>query len=209
MFDVNNRFWQFLNKMIDQILLTFVWLACSLPIITFGASTTAYFKISMELHQDIEGAMFRDFFREFRCCFRRSTLVWLIQLAAWVLLIQDVYLCWLMNNQIGWFLIPVLVILGALFWIVCLFTWPLLSHSSMPLKSVWRHSARLMITYLPHGLSMLALIALGVVVILLVPYITVFVPGLVFYQYSRIFTWILERDERLGGQLDRRKARFV
>ena len=209
MFDVNNRFWQFLNKMIDQILLTFLWILCSLPIITFGASTAAYFKISMELHQDIEGAMFRDFFREFGRCFRRATLVWLVQMAVWFFLIQDVYLCWLMGNQIGWFLIPVILILGALFWIVCLFTWPLLSHSSVGFKEIWRQAARLMITYLPYGLSCLALIGIGVVIILLVPYITVFIPGPVFYQYSRVFTWMFDKDERLQGLLDLRKARFV
>ncbi len=209
MFDVNNRFWQFLNKMMDQILLTFVWVLCSVPVITFGASTTAYFKISVELHQDIEGAIFRDFFKEFGRCFKRATLVWLLQLAVWFFLIQDVYLCWLMNNQIGWFLIPVIVILGILFWIACLFTWPLLSHSSMPLKEIWRHAVRLMITYLPYGVTCLALIVIGVVVILLVPYIAIFIPGPVFYQYSRIFTWVMEKDERLQPLLDLKKARFV
>ena len=138
MFDVNNRFWQFLNKMTDQFLLSLLWLLCSVPIITFGASTTAFFAISMELQQDEEGTMYRDFFRIFRSEFRRGTLVWLTQLAVFAVVAADLRLCWLMDSAAGWFLLPVIAMLGLLFLIVSFFTWPLLSHSSASLPQIWR-----------------------------------------------------------------------
>ncbi len=209
MFDVDNRFWQFLNKMADQIVLSFFWIACSVPIVTAGASTTAFFKQSMELHQGIEGRLFGGFFQEFKRCFGRATVNWLIQLAVLLFVAYDVYLCWLMNSQIGWFLIPILVVMGLVFWMTGAFTWPLLSHSSMPLKQIWRQAARLMITYLPHALTLVMWIVIGAVIILAVPQITVIVPGLIFYQYSRIFAWIFRKDPMLEPLLDLRKALFV
>ena len=42
-FNINNPFWTFMGKLVDVVVLHFIWLVCSLPVVTFGASTTALY----------------------------------------------------------------------------------------------------------------------------------------------------------------------
>ena len=59
---------------------------CSLPIITAGASTTALFYCTLKLHKDGDIRVIYDFFRSFKQNFKQSTLIWILMLAAGVLI---------------------------------------------------------------------------------------------------------------------------
>lgn len=201
-FDVNNPFWQFLNKMTDQFLLSLLWLACSIPLVTFGASTTAFFSVSMRLHEDLEGSLLKEFFQEFRRCFKRSTGIWLVQLAVFALVAVDLWVCCKMDRKIGWFLVPVIATLGVLLLVMSLFTWPLASRSSAPLRKLWMSARYTTISYLQHGISMLLMAGLAVVIADLLPYAAPVLPSVVCYQYARIYVWVFHRDLRVQAILD-------
>ena len=54
-FNINNPFWTFMGKLVDVVVLHFVWLVCSLPVVTFGASTTAlYYALLKDTRADGE-----------------------------------------------------------------------------------------------------------------------------------------------------------
>jgi uncharacterized membrane protein YesL len=60
-----------------------VWLVCSLPVFTLGASTTALYAVSIKLIRETEGtSIVRQFWRAFRENFRQATQLWLMFLAA-------------------------------------------------------------------------------------------------------------------------------
>lgn len=59
--------------------LNILWLLCSLPIITIGASFTALNYSCMKLHKE-EGYLTENFFRSFKENFGQSTILWLIYL---------------------------------------------------------------------------------------------------------------------------------
>lgn len=44
LFALDGKFNQFMSKAADLLLLNLMWMICSLPIITIGASTTALFE---------------------------------------------------------------------------------------------------------------------------------------------------------------------
>lgn len=67
------RIFGFLGKLIA---LNLLWIVCSLPVVTAGASTTALFYCTLRLHKDGEVRVLRDFFKSFRQNFRQSTIVW-------------------------------------------------------------------------------------------------------------------------------------
>lgn len=69
------RIFGFLGKLIA---LNLLWMVCSLPIITAGASTTAMFYCVLKLHKDKDVRVFRDFFKSFKQNFRQSTIVWIL-----------------------------------------------------------------------------------------------------------------------------------
>ena len=67
-----------------------MWLVCSLPIITIGASTTALIYSCMKLHKE-EGYATKNFFISFKENFKQSTIIWLIYVAVGAILTADLY----------------------------------------------------------------------------------------------------------------------
>lgn len=86
-----HQFFLFLGKLIG---LNLLWMICSIPIITIGASTTALFYCTLKLHKDQDISTWRFFWRSFRSNFLQSTLIWILLLAA-------VLLLWLERIAIG------------------------------------------------------------------------------------------------------------
>ena len=202
LFNVNNSFWQFLNKMADQFLLSLLWLLCSLPLITAGAATASFLTVSMKLYKNEEGRLTGEFFTVFRACFRRSTLLGLTQILLFAVVAADLRICYIMQRKIGYFLLPAFAILGLLVLMTAFFTWPLVTHSDAPILQIWKTAAYIVISYLPHALAMLVLAVLGAAVACMVPSISVMLPGIVVYQYARVYAWIFDRDTRVQALLN-------
>ncbi len=76
--------------MFDLILLNILWLLCSVPFITIGASTTALYSVTLKMAANEEGYIIRGFWDAFKKSFKQSTLVWLILLAVGAVLGMDI-----------------------------------------------------------------------------------------------------------------------
>ena len=70
-----------LTKLTYSAYLNILWLICSLPIFTIGASTTALFYCTLKMAEDRDEGLTRMFFRAFRSNFKPATKLWLILLA--------------------------------------------------------------------------------------------------------------------------------
>ena len=80
---------RFLNLVADLVALHVLWLLCSLPIVTMGASTTALYYASMRRIRTDESHVHQNFFRSFRQNFRQSTILWLMMLVVGAVLLLD------------------------------------------------------------------------------------------------------------------------
>ena len=87
--DIDNPVIRFIIKIFDCMLLSVLWLAFSLPIITMGASNTAlYAAVFHHIRRD-ESYLWRSFWGAFKENFKRSTLAWLPMLAMILFLAYD------------------------------------------------------------------------------------------------------------------------
>ena len=59
-----------LTKLTYSAYLNILWLICSLPIFTIGASTTALFYCTLKMAEDRDEGLTRMFFRAFRSNFK-------------------------------------------------------------------------------------------------------------------------------------------
>lgn len=76
-----------LGKLADLVFCNILFIVCSLPVVTIGASLTALYRCTLSIAADTEDSViFRQFFEAFRRSFRRSTLLWLICLGAGLVL---------------------------------------------------------------------------------------------------------------------------
>ena len=93
-FSYESKFSQLLLKLCYACCLNLLWIVCSLPIFTIGASTTALYYASLKLVRDEESHIGAQFFRSFKENFKQATVLWLILLGVGLFLGADVYLVW-------------------------------------------------------------------------------------------------------------------
>ena len=76
LFDMTNPFWSFVGKLLDVVVLHLLWILCCLPVVTFGASTTALCYVLMKEAADRGSHYYRMFFEAFRAnLFKGSVMV--------------------------------------------------------------------------------------------------------------------------------------
>ena len=191
LFNPENKFWNFMGKITDVACMSILWLITSLPIITIGASTAAFYAFTLDAIQDNEGRVLSSYFSAFRENFKKSTLIWLIQLLAMVFMAVNLFAAWnfyLAKGALG---------LGVLSMALCgmlivmgtgVFVYPILVCYDFPVKKIIADSFVMAIRN-PHvTVSVLVLFALTGVGVY-------FVSGLFFFWFglgiffSSYFIW--------------------
>lgn len=77
MFHEDNFFFNGINKILDYIFVSFLWLLCCIPIITIGASTTALYYTTNKVIRNERGDILPEFFKSFRSAFKQATGFWI------------------------------------------------------------------------------------------------------------------------------------
>ena len=104
LFNPENKFWNFMGKLADVACMSILWLITSLPIFTIGASTAAFYSFTLDAVQDKEGSVWSSYFSAFRKHFKKSTLIWLVQIVLFAFLLLNLYAAWnfyLMKGLLG------------------------------------------------------------------------------------------------------------
>ena len=92
LFDIDSPLMNVLNKLADLIILNFLTFICCIPIITIGASMTALHHVLLKIVRNEEGYVVKSFFKSFKQNFWQATVIWLIMLAAFLVLLGDFYI---------------------------------------------------------------------------------------------------------------------
>ncbi len=119
-FNPENKMWNSIGKLADTTVLSFLWVLTSLPIITMGASTAAFFDFSFKMVRDHEGMVFSAYFKGLKKHFFKGTLINLVSLAFYIFIFWDFRLALAYYRSGGGFLALTLAI--CLFAIACVFT---------------------------------------------------------------------------------------
>lgn len=93
LFNINSSFYQALTKIGNLVILNLLFLFCSLPVVTIGASCTALYTVTLKMAKDRENYIVKEFFHAFKKNFKQSTIIWLILLLLAIVLLVDINLC--------------------------------------------------------------------------------------------------------------------
>lgn len=99
-----------LNRLIECVLLSALWLVTSLPVVTIGAATTARYDVVFHLIKDDDKGILSAYFSSFKNNFKRSTLAFIIMLALGAFLAVDLWSA--AQWKTGYQFLFVVVILG-------------------------------------------------------------------------------------------------
>ena len=146
-FSYESKFSQLLMKLCYACYLNLLWLLCSLPVFTIGASTTALYYASLKVVRGEESYVGRLFFRAFRENFRQATVLWLILLGIGLFLGADGYILYHLRAAsagtaaIFWTLILALVIAVSVVYVIVLeYVFPLLASVSNTNRAMLKNS---------------------------------------------------------------------
>lgn len=166
LFNLDTPLMQMLTRIGDMIIINFLTILCSLPIITAGAAISATHRIMQDFLMDNESTIVKTYFRAFKENFKQATLVWLGLLVIITALIADVFL---INLFIQGTLRSVFVILlsavALIVFAISMYIFPLLTRYRNTLPQHLRNSLILMITKFPRTIGMMAIHALPFVII--------------------------------------------
>ena len=92
MFGIDGKFYEIVSAIADLVILNLLFVLCSLPIFTIGASTTALFGVTKKMADNREGYIVRTYFKLFKENFKQSTAMWLILLMLSIIPTLDLYI---------------------------------------------------------------------------------------------------------------------
>lgn len=170
-YDPDNRFMSGFTKVVDTLVLSILWLVCSLPVFTLGAASAAvYYAFHKTIRQDRSYPV-KEFFKAFRSNFKQATAAWMILFA---FIATSVFACFCLLKL--WQSLPAagvllamgnVMILFAVVW--CIYIFPYLSRFKNTLLNAAKNSAILAISNLLWSVLLLIMLAAAVLLTLWKP----------------------------------------
>ena len=128
-----NRGFAFLGQLIG---LNLLWILCSFPIFTVGASTTALCYCTLKLHKYGDCRIVKDFFQSFKQNFRQSTAIWIgIMSAAGVFYLESKAVH-AMPGSLSQIFSYLLAAVGFPFGVISLYVFPTLAAFDNTIKKI-------------------------------------------------------------------------
>lgn len=199
-----NKLMNFVNKVLHLVWLNVLWLLCSIPVVTIGASTTAMYYVAMRMVRDEEGYIARDFFHSFKENFRQATVAWIILLAFFIMITVNWYACSGSPNDLIRIASFLFLSLLLIFLMISAYIFPLLSQFQTTLPELFQSAIYIAIKNIHWSFCLTVLFWGGWLLILvkLYPLIPFGLPLLAFaqsYIFNHIFRQYLPDREFTPG----------
>ena len=163
-FAFDGPFARTMGRVFDLVLLHILWVICSLPLVTIGASTTALFTVTLKMIRNEESYILKGYMKAFKSNFRQATKLWLIVAALFLCLLFILRIC--MNGSMGLLkaaglanaALMVILFLGALY------VFPIQAAFENTVGNILKNSVICSLRYLPYSLAMAAVIVIPILI---------------------------------------------
>lgn len=175
-FNYDNPIMQFLSRLTDIFILNILFIVCSIPVVTIGASATALYSVTLKMAKNEESYIFRSFFGAFKSNFKQSTISWLILMFIGTVLWGDYRALGIMGEPLQRIFSFVLFAVGVLVLFTALYLFPYIARFENTIKNSIKNSFMISIAQLPYTLLLLLLFALAAAFTIFIDFrVTVFV----------------------------------
>lgn len=199
LFSTEGAFYKFMMQLMDLLVLNFMWILCSLPIITIGASTTAACTVTMKMAKDEEGYIARQFLKAFKSNWKQATGIWLIMLAIGYALYLDTQILKVSENP-SFLVIFMTLGLAVIFITSFTYVFALTARYENTIRNIFLNSIKITFRYLGRTLAMLFSLAIIYVVLSFNEMMLIFMlligPGCMLYTYGFFCREIFEKVEK-------------
>lgn len=186
-------------QLMDLLVINFMWILCSLPLITIGASTAAACSVSMKMAKDEEGYIARQFLKAFKNNLKQATAIWLIMVAAGYAFYLDTQILKVSENP-SFLVIFMTFGLGVIYVICFSYAFALSARYENSIKNTIVNSVKITFRYFGRTLAMLFSLALIYMVLSFNEVMLIFMlligPGCMLYTYGFFCRGIFEKVEK-------------
>lgn len=172
-FSPDSRFMRLCGSFVSLVRINLLWLLCSLPLFTVGASTAAMVSALTAFRADDEcGA--KVFFRAFRTHFRQATVLWLLMAFLGCMLALDYRIVVHLAFPVKMAVIVVICFCALALILVSGLIFPLLVRFPGTLRDTVINAVLLSIAHLPKMLLVTAMNLLPLLLLVLLPRVVLF-----------------------------------
>jgi uncharacterized membrane protein YesL len=182
-----------IERLFDAITLNLLWLLCSLPLVTIGASSTAFYYAMVKVIRGERGHLFGEFWRSFKLNVVKATLIWISFAALIFLLLVNRNIAADIGGYFGLFLLCLYTLIAVLFLGVLMYVFPVLSRFHMTIPQAVKLSVYMCFRYLHYSLGLLATGAGAEAAVYFLPLLVFCVPVGALYCFSLLMEPLLVR----------------
>lgn len=199
LFNPQNSFWQTIDRLSDLLILSLLWLICSLPLVTVGAASTALYDTAAHCFRGQEPMPWRRFFHTFRRelpCAIIVTVVWGALLLLLGSALQMMAAAASAGTSMAWVvllfcLVLMLLPLGAACWM-----FPLLSRFTFRPVELILTALRLAVGYLPRTIGLVAILAVSALLVWMLLFPVVILPGAAAWLFALLLEPVFARYQK-------------
>lgn len=169
LFDQNNLVMRGLTDIANIILLSCLWLLCSLGIITIGPATAALYYVTQKMVQGENPKIFRCFFHSFRENLKQGMAFSLIFGLSGLVLYYDYLFSYIVDDSLGSVLRILFVVAAALWLMLVCYTFPLQAQFQNKVKITLQNALFLALSHLGKTLLLMVIHLVPVAVCLALP----------------------------------------
>ncbi len=173
-FKIDSPIFNGLSRIADIFLLNLLWILCSIPIITIGASTTALYYCMMKINREKDSGIIGMFFGSFRQNFKQGCILTIFFVFSGVFLYVDIQACKAIGGVLKNIIRVILLVLVVIWGVMISYTFPLLAQFDNTIKNTLKNSLILAISNIKKTAPIFILNAVPVVMFLGFPYAFVF-----------------------------------
>lgn len=195
-FGFDGSFIQVFDKIFDVLVLGFLWILCSIPMITIGASSTALYYAIVKCVKNQDGYASKEFFHAFKENFIPATIIWIAIVAASCILHLNIGI--LMEKTSGYFGLFFICFYAAAALYVILaacYAFPALSRFDMGAGWFIKLSFYMVVKYFGTTLALLLILICTVILVFKIPMLMFFLPGPVAFVMSDFLERVLKKHE--------------
>lgn len=168
-FNMDNKFFTFMGRVADLIILNLLCLVCCIPIVTIGPAITAMFYVTMKMVRNEESYIVRGFFHSFKENLKQGIIINLILLAAFIMLFFDISLVRGMEGTMYKVLFYIFLVLLFLCTLIYTYIYPVLAKFYNTIRNTFVNAFLMSIRHLPYSFLM--------IIISLLPLAILFIPS--------------------------------
>ena len=166
LFRYDSKFWGLLDKVTDIVILNFLFIVSSLPIVTIGASISATYSVSLKKIKNEDISVSKEFIKKFRADFKVSTIVWILMIVVGGILLLDFHISNLVSNGVLSIMLKFIsTLVGVIYLFSLTYIFPIISKFDNTIKNTIINSILISIQSLPYTIIMFVMNILWIILI--------------------------------------------